>query len=677
MNKLYSIFLLFLLIYTQGFGETFERLYERILREYALEEEDNTDLYYLLETYYQTPLDLNRAKTRSLEKLSFLFPFLSKQDVKAIVKKRKEKPFVTSLELVSMALVSKEDFEIIKYFINVKPSRKKKTFEIILINNIVFKHTNGGADGISFLEGRNLHLLAGDQEYGHNPFRVEHKFSFEIPGQIEVHFTLQQDAYEESYVDLIKGALLLEFAFSLEQIALGALSVAWGQSVMFSTSTGGAYPHAGRVIQYRKSSRMDISRGTSENYLLGMGISWTLERFFIQAFSGTFNYDGDLISSDFQGQVEHFRTIKTDEIHDSTNALRQKNRQWEFLTGVNVDYRWNPGSYIGLGFLYSEFLYPIKPEVNDTLDNYKFYGKRYGGMSLHWSISERQGVIFGEVMGYLIPDLENPSEYAFEENLPYTFEPGIVVGLVYGKRTMRTQISFRYYSPFLLDFHSRGFSKSGSQGEIGFYTAAEWKLYRQLTWRLFIDAADSLYPNLSRDIETKLGSGIDWRIYKKTKLRVTGSLGFETEDLDTSNVGPGTDADLTTEISYRHPYFFVRCRGSFSGEYFDNRANSHGVAGILEIDIFPLPWLTLTTRSLIHDTELNIYTGNENIPGLFTGSRILSGSGWGIDFVSYVTVIDMFELGIKYGYAQSRKEEGEEIIETISEEIQAQFRFKY
>ena len=415
---------------------------------------------------------------------------------------------------------------------------------------------------------------------------MEHKLFFEVPHQVEASFTLQRDAYEASYVDLIKGALLLQLPFALENMYLGALSASFGQRVMFSTSSRGASPYVGSVINYHKGSKLDIDRGTAENYLLGVGFDLALGRIFIGAFGGAFNYDAEVLSSDFQRQVEHVRSLRVGEPHDGTNALRQKNQQWEFLAGINVDYRFDARSYLGLSLLYSEFLYPIKPEVNDTLDLYDFYGQRYGGMSFHYSINHKKVTYFGELMGYLTPQLDSPQDYAFEEMLPYTFHPGGIVGVVYQpqKRT-RSQFSIRYYSPFLMDFHTRGFAAGTSRGEVGVYSALSGRPLKWLRGKVFVDVAQSLYPDLSSSAEATFGGRLGWKIIRQLNASVTETLEFEIEELDNGNGSPALSSSLKMELSYKHPYFFVRGQGLFKHEEVVSFAQESGGAGILEMDV--------------------------------------------------------------------------------------------
>ena len=668
MRKIFFLLFLFLSIEASDF----EHLYETIsaLQSFEMENEDS-DLYYLLEKYYESPLDINLASKKELISL----PFLNSSQVDSILKRRKKKPFTSLQNLVAWGYVLEEDFEILKHFLKVKRQReKKRSIHFDVINNIVIRHANGGVDGISFWEGRNLHQLTNDREYGINAPRIEHKMQFEIPQKLEANFTIQRDAYEESYVDLIKGSMWLKLASVLENIYLGALSVSLGQRLLFSTSTRNTQPYAGVAINHHKGSRLNIQRGTTENYLLGTGFDFALGFFDLHGFVGAFNYDGEVISSDPLSQAKHVRSLKTDQPHDSTNAIRQKNQQWEFLVGVNLNYHLKPASYVGLSLIYSEFLYPIKPELNDELDLYEFYGKRYWGLSLHWSIEQKEMFYFGEFMGYVVPALSHPQDYRFEDSLPYAFHPGGIVGFVYGeKRKLRTQLTFRYYSPYLLDFHSRGFTGgSSSRGEVGVYGGVDWRWHKQVRMKLFVDVRESLYPEISSGAEAEIGAKIDWKIYAKLKLAISPTV-----EIKHTAPSLSTEYGLKTDLSYQHSFFFIRLQGLFNQKSDIPSQNEQGLAGTLEIDVFPVNWFYLTTRYLIHNSELSLYTGNENISALFTGNRVLLGKGWGLDITTKFTIAKHYILSLKYGYAHRDRESDGEKITSISEEIQAQFRIKY
>ncbi len=680
INFYFIIFLFLLFLPTEGFlGATglknsdFERFYETIreLRSFEMEEID-TDLYYLLEKYYENPLDINKASKKDLLNLSLL----NSSQINSIIKRRKKKSLTSLEELVAWGYVSKEEFEILKHFIKIDRKKEKKlpvSFDII--NNLVIRHTNGGADGISFWEGRNLHQLTNGREYGSNALRVEHKVQFEIPQKLEANFIIQRDAYEESYIDLIKGALWLQFSSVLENLYLGALSASFGQRLLFSTSTRNAYPYADKPITYNKTSVLDIQRGTTENYLLGVGFDLALGSFFLQSFAGAFNYDGEIVNSDSTlVQTNHFRSIRTDQLHDSAESIRQKNQQWEFLAGVNFEYRWEQKSYVGLGLLYSEFLLPIKPEINDALDFYEFFGKRYFGLSLHWSIEQREMIYFGEIMGYFTPTVNDVREYAFEDSVFYTFHPGAIIGFVYGeKKKLRTQLTIRYYSPYLLDFHSRGFSQGGaSRGEYGLYWGLDWKAHEKIKTKLFVDINQSLFPELADQSEVEMGAKFDWKIHSTLKLSFTPTLEIQARDRT-----PGTINSLKADISYGHSIFFVRLQGLFRQESVTPLSTPYGLGAILELDIFPIDWFYLTTRYLIYNTDVSLYTGNENISALFTGNRVLLGEGWGVDIMTKFTIAKHYVLAIKYGYGHRDRDIDGTKVNTISEEIQAQFRIKY
>ena len=90
--KSFPHFILFIiLISSYGGASEFERLYEVIAEDEAFETEgeEDSDVYYLLERYYQTPLDLNRASAKELGNLPRLRPGV----IGLIIERREKRAF--------------------------------------------------------------------------------------------------------------------------------------------------------------------------------------------------------------------------------------------------------------------------------------------------------------------------------------------------------------------------------------------------------------------------------------------------------------------------------------------------------------------------------------------------------------------------------------------------------
>ncbi|HMB01880.1 MAG TPA: hypothetical protein VKS21_12915 [Spirochaetota bacterium] len=667
-------------LYSTDFDIVYEKISENIC---DTSDEQREELYISLKKFYVSPLNINKASGRELAAL----PLLSPVQADLLVKTRKHLPFTNIMQPVKLKLIPEDTYALLKPFIEVKSLSNDQADKLRMevVNNFAVRQKSLVEDRVELWGMQNFGVITADKAFAKYFYKAEHRVNIAYKDFFELNLVTQHDRFEKNYFDIIKGASAFYPAGKLNIIALGAVNVHFGQRLLFSSSGYSSGKNSSSFINYHKSSSLKISRGISENYLLGAGLQLNTPGLEFITFGGRFNYDAFVASGNFFSQKKYVTAIDMYQRHDTAAAVEEKNQQKEYVAGLHFGFRPSCRNMLGISSLFSSFKYPIKPDFTEYEPG-RFWGQAWGGLAIDWRKTVgRKHVFYGETAHVLVPAMKNPASWNINKLPSYGHEWGIISGFVWKPGAAFTcQSAWRYYTPQLPLLHNRALAEDKPAAEMGAYNSFDWNINNYLQTALYIDIFKATARADMEPAGADIAARIKWKIVDKLCLTLRSTLSSSSRQVEQEQ---GEAAGIFQALSYTgsEPSLKVKCKLHYNNDFVYLRVcNIFSLQGeglhqvndamILDLDWFPSSFISLSCRyTLFKAPGTIIYSGKRNISGLHTGLAMLTGRGFRCTILTKLNIKEHIGLQLKYLRGRlSSKDENQKPVAEKEEELQVQ-----
>ncbi|MFA3781673.1 ComEA family DNA-binding protein [Melioribacteraceae bacterium 4301-Me] len=486
MRKTFSA-ILFFSIACQFFAQEDSVLqnsfYDNLLEEMSTENED-TQIYDLLEQLTQEPLLINYASQNDLTKI----PFIDYKTANEIIDYRNQHGiFHNKSELYQIKTIDNETIDKILPYISFEVINPQEKSSIISFQNSKINFRSRQSidlkDNLGFLQNK----FAGSKLKSYQRFQL-------INDRYRLNFLTEKDPGENSFNDFYSYHLQIKKVGFIENITLGDYLVEFGQGLaMWSPYSYFKSIYAVNTLD-RKSHGILPYVSTDENqFLRGASVQLAFNNFNITSF-----YSYNKVDASIDSTTSFVTSMPIDGYHRTFTEINKKKRLKRKIYGSMLSYTLN--SNIGIGFLY------YKVKFGNLLYNDAYYkpkGDEFEFYSLDYH-AFLKSVSFSGEFSY------NNISVASINNIEINITPHF--SLV---------SSFRNYPHNYINLFSNGFGgKNGTQNEIGFYTGFKLKTYAGVI-NFYYDQFKFPYPTNSNSMPS---SGKEFLIYyyaipfEKTKL---------------------------------------------------------------------------------------------------------------------------------------------------------------
>lgn len=622
-------------IHAIEYAEVVERYGDRIF----FGTSDDTERQRRVEAMFREPVNINRASFETLIDI----PLITADRAREIIALREKKIIDATYALVDAGILSEDDYAVVKYFITMDNAPGLPAMRIVLeaAADVSLRATN---DAAALWKLKDIDALTRGYPFPF-PVGIKHRVSVSMPGFAEAYLVSEHDPYERDYFDLVKASVLFHTPV-IDTCALGALSLSFGQGLVFSTGRN-ASSSIDDVISFEKRPRVGIDRGSSEAWLCGIALEKKLMPLSIAVFGGMTRYDAR-VQSGYFGDTNAY-VVSLEEYpaaHVDERSLAERAAATEICAGINADCMFGRLRF-GVTAMAGLFSIPIKPSPAPE-DRFDLAGQYYGVIGPHWDMAFGPVMLFGEIAVPVVGDIA-PADYAPGSSIAYTADIGGILGAVFTPiRSVTYQISARYYGCRMPLLHNRAFADGDARGEYGMYNAFSWRALRMLDLSLFADVYRDIIPQYG---ETSPASGTDAGLSIVVKplpgLRcsVRQKARIDEEPGNTNSAIYGSSSMV--EVSFGQPIFSLRVKAVLNGT-FDAALRSGAGYVLADAALFPAEIFSLSLQGLYFDARSETLTLSEKaIPGEYASASI-GGIGWSALAMMRFTFFGSIRVFCKY-----------------------------
>ena len=598
------------------FSEVIERYGDRIFFDTTADDTERRRV----EAMFNTPVNINTAPFDVLIDV----PLLSAAKAREVIKLREKRRIFATYELVDADILTEDEYAVVKLFITMEDAPPGAAITMCggTTADVSLRATNAAA---ALWKCQGLDMLTAGHPYPF-PLGIKHWATLRMPGFIDAVLLTEHDPYEREYFDIVKGALLVHTPF-VDTIALGALTLSFGQGLIFSTGRNSG-KNVSDVIAFKSGTRIAIDRGASEQWLLGAALEHRFSPVTISAFGGLMRYDASMYSGYYGSTNSYVEAIDDyPPAHADDVSLARKTTLHEYIVGVNADVHIGPHRF-GMTGMFGAFNYPIKPPALPD-NRFDLTGQQYGVGGVHWDIVLGQAICFGEIAVPIIPNT-SPAEYIPGATVPYTADIGGIASVILSPtRSLSWQFSARYYGDRMPRFHARAFADADARGEYGVYNALSWNVSRLFDIDLFVDVFRHTYLRYG---ETSPGTGADaacafaWKPLAGMRIALREKAGVDESPGSSNSISIDTGSVL--ETSYENALIAVRAKALINGTFHRDSLLSGAGYFLVDGSFFPCDCFAVSAQALYYDARSETLSFTEkDIPGEYASSTI-SGIGW-------------------------------------------------
>ena len=317
-------------------------LLEQYLEE-STANDNNGEIYDLIESLLDNPIDINLASVEELMEI----PFIDIKSAQRIINFRDSNGKYFSVnEISSVPDVTKETYQRIKYFIKVD-TPKEEIPEVEQEDQRTFFYDNINTE----IRGRVIYDLKErkgfiDEIYEGDRIKHYTRLKANYNKQIRFGILAEKDAGEESYYDHYAGYIEARDIGFNNQIVLGDFNLEFGQGLVlwspyaFSKGSDAINP----VI--RRASNIKGYTGSDENqYFRGASFSGRINNFTMSLFYSNNDLDANL------NELNQITSLSIDGFHRTSSELNKKNLASEKMAGGSLSY--SADSYKSWGFIFA------------------------------------------------------------------------------------------------------------------------------------------------------------------------------------------------------------------------------------------------------------------------------------------------------------------------------------
>lgn len=433
-------------IYSQVIDSTDITAEETLLEilDESFEEEDNSELYNIIEELVTNPIDLNTADIFELQKI----PFVDLETAKTIISYRERfGPFYLVQELYSMREIDKTLTDKIIPFVKVDKST---------ITNQQFQYDEPSDLSKTFFDdfkvilrsrfGNDLQTRKGFETgtYVGSKLRSYNRLIVRYSKNIQAAAIFDKDAGEKDFDDFSSYHLSIKDFEILKNLIIGDYVVEFGQGLMlwspysFSKGSDAIFPvkRRGKILKpYTSATEYDFMRGAASTILIS---DFTLTAF----------YSSKKIDANIDSVTNKITSTPKTGLHLTQNDLLKKNRVKENILGGRIGYRYKNITNIGVATYYSNFSHEFRPG-----SIYDIQGNNFNYYSFDYDVNISKFNLFGEFV-------YNQKSVASLNGIIFSPEKFI---------TLSTSI--RNYPRNFINLHGFGFGEQSgkTQNEFGVY----------------------------------------------------------------------------------------------------------------------------------------------------------------------------------------------------------------
>ena len=447
------------------------------LLEDAEEENEDGQLFEIIEELLLNPINLNEASLTDLIKI----PFLTSLDAKQILSKRKELNHFSSISDLEKIKIDQNTLILIKPFVKIgKPRTTEKN------NNLQYyirsRVKNDLQNRVGFINGNYL----GNKQSLYNRILLKNQ-------NMRIGLLSEKDAGENDYLDHYTGFFEYQSNGLINKVIFGDYNIEFGQGLaMWSAYSFSKGLDAVNPVM-KRTRNISAHLSSEENrHFRGSAISLNLPSNLVTLF-----YSSNSISAvlDNSSDISNFYRSG---YYRTESELSKKNNLGEIVAGITTSM--NIAEILDIGILHYQVNYDRSFALVNTN---KLIGSKFSFTSLSYNILINDINVNGEIA-------YNGVAYSTITNINLKINSNI--GLL---------ASYRNYSPQYYNIFSNGFGEYGNtQNEVGYYLGGKIKTplgYLNIYYDIFRSFSESFFS----DFPT---SGSDFLIYYD--LKVSRSLQF-------------------------------------------------------------------------------------------------------------------------------------------------------
>jgi competence ComEA-like helix-hairpin-helix protein len=668
-NYKYIILLFFIFSFYNIFAQTdstylkTEEVLEDILQEPAVEE-DNSNLYDILEQLILNPIDINTAEIADLQQI----PDIDFEKAKLIVNYRKKfGNFFSVDELNAVQGLDKELVTRIKPFVFVsKPKDSRQTdrkdesgvSQIFSNTNLLLRSriSNDLQTRKGFIENK----FVGTKPRVYNRLLLKYDRNFQVgvlaekdPGELEIneftsyHFAIRDLGILKRFV---AGDYLVEFGQGL----------AMWSPYAFSKGADAIYP-----VKRKDHLIRPYTSATEVSFLRGAAASLKINEFIVSGF-----YSKNKIDANIDTVTGDIISTPVDGFHRTQNEIRKKGAAEENLWGARVDYEHK-------GIFRTGFLYYESKFSNNFLPSKVFdlNGSKFNYTSFYYDLFINNINVFGEIV-YNGTSVASINSFQFFIGRDFSFITSV-----------------RSYPRNFISIHGYAFGeRSGATtNEFGIYTGIRWRTsfalinfyYDQFKFPFatFANPQPSNGDEFLADIISKPISRLETRIRYKYENKDVNAVISNTKQLVKR-----LRQLIRFELIYS-PSKSIRLRGRFEYNNYlvaELDAEENGYLFFQDIRFSPTHNINLYARIIFFRTDSfnsAIYEYENDLTGVLT-NRALFGEGLRWYLILRYRPMRLFTLSLKYSETYKPREKNissgfNEIIGNLDNRLALQIDVKF
>jgi hypothetical protein len=405
--------------------------------ENATTDNENSQLYDIIEYLIENPININSASIDDLLKI----PFLNRQSASLIIQKRDLVGRFSSMDtLRALTNISDETIEKISPFIILK-EEKEQTFFDVLSERL--------SDIQLLIRTRTITDIQEEAAYKTGKYigpayKIYNRLILKKNNQLRIGILTKKDAGEASLTDFTTFHLNIRELGPIKNFILGDYLFEFGQGLaltsLYSVSKG--YETV-QILPRNSRGLVPYLSSTETLFFRGAAAQISFNDVNIYTFYSNIRFDGSI--DPVSNQIT---SIITSPYHRDSTELKHKNLIHEKMIGLSVNYSF--GKYGEVGLLYFSTLYDNDFEHQSILDP---SGNRFNYFSTSYNLAISKLVFSGETSfgRYSIATI-NSAQINIDKNFSLLF-------------------SYRDYPYDYWNLHANGFGeKSNTQNESGFYT---------------------------------------------------------------------------------------------------------------------------------------------------------------------------------------------------------------
>lgn len=597
--------------------------FEELLED-ATSENEESQIYDLIEELLHNPIYLNTASVNDLLRI----PLLDIQSARAIIHRRNLLGGIYKPEdLQNIVGAEREIIDRILPFLKLGDKSEGSFFDSFTdqFSNLKLNFRSRIMEDLQLRNGFSTGKFEGSRLKFYNRLKIN------AGEKVYAGILFEKDAGEKSISDFSSFHMKVKDIFIFNTVILGNYIFEFGQGLAiwspYSFSKG---TNAVNILSKGASNAATYTSADENQFFRGATFKLGIGPFLIAPFFSSNQKDASIDS--LSGRIT---SLSLDGLHRTKLELSKENSINEFVFGTSIDFNSIPGTKLGI--LYYQTKYSSPFEMDNPL---KSAGNRFEFLSGSHSVFLNDLYLCGEVA-------YNMSSIASIHNL--IFSPD---------RNLSLLFSFRNFPHNYINLHASSFGEKGTaQNEVGFYTGIRLRT-EYGTFNIYYDQFKFPIASSSYSFSS---TGNDFlfyytnKIFRNTEIRL--KYKNETKEIieiidDETGLVKRSQQNYRAELNFV-PSDFIQMRTRFELVHLTKTTQQPMEKGFLlfqELKYEPFNKLIIYGRIIFFSTDSydsRIYEFENDLTGVMTNPALYGeGIRWYL-MVRYTVTMGM-NLSLKY-----------------------------